>query len=273
MPTLYLKTGASYTADGDTIPLGGHIRIGILASGGGVALTYIRIDRISGDHTVNELDQGIYNEQSVMDQDFIFSKDTTSKETWVVFLMNADRQVITRSFVVYKGAGTAFGGILYYPSITLGFQSNSTFPHYLDAHLGQAFTESTVSGHESEIDMLGYYYVTSGNPSPTLTCPGYTAAVGYYPSLTSWPVKNSILYDYYTSDNQLISTSQFDAAANDSLLVYGFRPGSVSGNCKFCYDGRVIPFKTNDSKYGLIKVIRADQSENGSIEIAIKIQE
>ena len=64
----------------------------------------------------------------------------------------------------------------------------------------------------------------------------------------------------------------FDEADNDSLLVNAYRPGSVSGLSKYAYTGKVVPFRTADGKYGLIRVIRADEVATGEMEIAIKIQ-
>ena len=87
-----------------------------------------------------------------------------------------------------------------------------------------------------------------------------------------WTVRNSTTYDYKTSDNDLVSVEQFDSAENDSLLVAGYKPQNVSGLCKYCYTGKVIPFKTAGGKYGLIKVIKADEQEGGSMQIAVKIQ-
>jgi len=95
----------------------------------------------------------------------------------------------------------------------------------------------------------------------------------WYPVFADWSVKNSTNYDYKTSDNDLISVEQFDAAENDSLLVSGYLPQNVSGLCKYCYTGKVIPFKTSGGKYGMVKVIRADEQEGGSMEIAVKIQQ
>lgn len=270
--TLFLKTGVAYTSNGDYIPTGGKIRIGILASGGGAALTYIRIDRITSEDTTIQLDRGIYADSSGFEADFIFSKDTAQYEHWRVLMMNADRDTAMLSFTVFRGQGSSLGEITYFPSVVIGFQENIQFGNFLDADAGQVYSHSSVSGKESDIDILGYYYVTSGLPSPSLSCPGYTAASGHYPELNSWPVKNTSLYDYKSTDNNLISIEQFEAAENDSLLVTAYKPDKVSGNCKYCYTGKVIPFKTAIGKYGLIKVIRADQTENGSMELAIKIQ-
>jgi len=270
--SLMLKTGVVFTQSGAFIPPGGTIKIGVLASGAGVPLTYIRIERITTYDTLTQHDEGIYAGSGGYDADFTFSKDTASVELWRVLVMNADRDTAVKTITVFKAEGTAYGPIDYFETIKLSFQGNHSYGHFLDVNTGNVFDETSVAGHTEEIDILGYYYVTSGLPSPTFTCPGYTAAVAYYPQMATWPVKNNTLYDYKTSDNNLISISQFDAATNDSLLVTAYKPDKVSGNCKYGYTGKVIPFKTQAGKYGMIKVIVADETETGTMEIAVKIQ-
>lgn len=269
---LLLKTGSNYTADGSHIPQGGIIRIGVLASGAGSPLTYIRIDRISGADTTIQYDRGIYYKNEGLDKDFTFSKSPADEEIWEVTVMNADRVTAQQSIKIFKAEGTAYGPINFFPSVTIGLQGNTVDNQYLDLDKGLSYNQTTVSGHESEIDFLGYFYITSGLPSPTFTCPGYTAAVAYYPLLLNWAVKNTTLYDYYSVDNNLVAPELFDAAANDSLLVSAYQSAKVSSNCKYCYTGKVVPFKTQAGKYGLIKVIRADEFAEGTIEMAIKIQ-
>jgi len=78
--SLILKTGTLYTQNGAYIPVGGQIHIGVLASGAGVPLTYIRIDRITGNDTLTQLDRGIYKESEGLDADYTFSKDTSATE-------------------------------------------------------------------------------------------------------------------------------------------------------------------------------------------------
>jgi len=271
--SLILKTGQTYTPDNAAIPVGGTIRIGVLASGAGAPLTYIRIDRITGNDTVTQLDRGLYANSEGLDADYTFAKDTSAVEIWNVMVMNADRITAISSLRISKGSGSAYGPISYFPSVVFGFQDNHSLGHFVDVDQGLVYDESTVAGKEGTIDILGYYYVTSGLPSPSLTCPGYTAAVGYYPQLAGWSTKNNTLYDYLSTDNNLIGTESFDAAMNDSLLITAYKPEKVSGNCKYCYTGKIVPFKTMDGKYGLIKVIRADEAGNGTIEIAVKIQQ
>jgi len=271
--TLFIKTGASYTPDGAHISLGGSIKIGIQASGAGAKLTYYHIEKIVGTDTINLLDKGIFIGNEGLDVDFNSPKDTSAVETWRIVVMNSDRYVVSKSLKFYKGSGTAYNPIYSYDSIKLSFQNSDIYGHYLDVHTGNVYTNANVAGHESEVDLLVYYYVTSGLPSPTFICPGYVSVVGYYPNLDTWPVRNNILYDYYSSDNNLVSIHQFDAAKNDSLLVSAYKPDHTSGNSKYGYTGKVVPFKTQEGKYGLIKVIHADQIDNGMMEIAVKIQQ
>jgi len=271
--SLILKTGVNYTVDQAVIPVGGTIRIGVLASGSGSPLTYIRIERITGVDTLTQLDRGIYYGSEGLDADYTFAKDTAAMEIWRIMVMNADRDTAVKSITVLRGEGFDYGDINYFQSVTLSYQNNTTAGHYLDADKGLVYNEGNITGNENEIDILAYYYITSGLSSPTLTCPGYTSATGYYPELAGWSSKNNTLYDYNSSDNDLVSPVDFDAATNDSLLITAYRPDKVSGNCKYCYTGKVIPFKTQAGKYGLLKVISADETDSGTITFAIKIQQ
>jgi hypothetical protein len=273
LPFMLIKQGADYTADGSRIPVGGQMKFGISVVGGGAAITYLRIKRITENAVITELDKGIYVAEGGIDSTFIFVKSGAQQETWNFFMMNGNRDTASANMTVFLGDGSAYGPIYYYPTITLSYPESDQFPHFLDLNTGTAYSQGTVTGHEQEIDLVAFFYLTSGKNSPTLTCPGYTSAQTYYPVFANWTVKNTTSYDYKSTDNNLFSVEQFDAAQNDSLLVAGYKPQYVSGIDKFCYTGKVIPFKTSGGKYGMVKVIRADEMEGGTMEIAVKIQQ
>lgn len=272
-PFILIKSGNDFTQDGASVPVGGQMKFGISAVGGGAAITNFRVKRIVEEETLVELDKGIYIATGGIDTTLVFVRGQAQQETWNFFIMNANRDTASVSLTILKGDGSAYGPIMFYPSITLAYPANTQYEHFLDLDSGMAYPQGDVSGHEQDIDLAAFFYFTSGKSSPTLTCPGYPSAMTYYPMFADWPVKNSTSYDYKTSDNDLVSTEQFDAAMNDSLLVAGYLPQNVSGLCKFCYTGKVIPFKTAGGKYGMVKVIWADEQEGGSMEIAVKIQQ
>ena len=273
VPFLVFKQGPEYTADGDRIPVGGQLRFGISAVGGGAPITDLRIKRIAAGQEIVELDRGMFVESGGIDTTFYFMRGAAEEEIWNFFIMNGNRDTATLSLTVLKGEGSGYGPIHHYPSVTIGMQANSQYDHYLDLDGGTTYSSGNVTGNEQLIDLVAYFYYSSGNPSPTFTCPGYTSSVSYYPEFSGWLVRNSTLYDYNSVDNDLVTVEQFDEAENDSLLVAAYHPQSVSGNCKFCYTGKVVPFKTAQGKYGMIKVLRADETESGSLEVAVKIQQ
>lgn len=271
-PFILLKKGLSYTNNEAYIPVGGQLKFGISAVGDGFEITNLTVKRKTEAGSVTELDKGMFIKTGGLDTTVTFYKGAAEQETWIFSIMNSNRDTASVSMIVFKGAGSAYGDIDFFPSITIGYQNNLTLPNFIDVNSGLAYNNSNVAGNESLIDLVSYYYLSSGASSPTISCPSYNTAKSYYPIMNDWIVQNYTVYDYYTTDNNLISIAQFDASQNDSLLVTGYQPESVSGTCKFCFTGKVIPFKTGLGKYGLIKVIHADKFDTGYIEIAIKIQ-
>ena len=271
-PLVLLKGGGTYTADGSAVAPGGTLRFGLSVSGGGGAITNLVVRRISDGVAVTEADRGMYISYGGLDTTLTYTRGYGQAEKWVFSVMNSHRDTASASLTVLRGAGSAWGEINYHPSIRIGLQENSSLPHFVDLHSGTAWDAAGVAGHEAEVDMAAFWYLTSGTSSPTLTCPAYSSALTYYPLFGSWSVKNQTMYDYYTSDNDLVTPAQFELADNDSLLVNAYRPGSVSGQSKFAYTGKVVPFRTADGRYGLLRVIRADETPSGEMEIAVKIQ-
>lgn len=271
-PLIIVRDGAGLTSDGDAVAPGGALRFGLSVSGGGGAITNLVVRRVSDGKSVTELDLGMYVSYGGLDTTLTFVRGSGLLERWVFFVMNSYRDTTSLALTVTRGEGSAWGEILYHPSIRIGMQENSSLPHYVDLHGGVAWDAAGVAGHEQEIDMAAFWYLTSGSSSPTLTCPAYSSALSWYPVFGTWSVRNQTMYDYYSSDNDLITTQQFDTAENDSLLVNAYRPQSVSGQSKFAFTGKVVPFKTADGRYGVIKVIHADESAAGEMEIAVKIQ-
>lgn len=275
-PIIILKNG-DYTMNDQLVPVGGKLKFGITATDGGAILTNLRIERIVGSTVITELDRGLYIKNGGLDYDYPAVKSSAAQEVWRFFVMNSNRDSAMVSLTVNLGAGSAYGEINYYPSIMIGMQKNTDLPNYFDLHTGNLFTKTNIAGHEGEIDLVGFVYETSGIMSPTLCCPGYTGSSSVtgddrYPEIASWSTTNLTSYDYYASDNNLVSAEKFELAQNDSLLVTSYNPQSVSGLCKYCNAGKIIPFKTVDGKYGLVRVLHADLTETGYMELEIKIQ-
>lgn len=271
-PTITFNAG-EFTTDGQVVPVGGGLSFSITANGGGAPLTNLLVKRIADGVTITELDFGMY----VNDKDFnrIVNavKSPAEVEVWRFMVMNAnkDSAIVTRT--VLLGEGSAYGPIKHFPSIKIGMQNNGEYPHFLDLHTGELYTSTTVVGNEAKIDLLGFVYLTGGIMSPTLSCPQYSSVPGHYPTVSGWTTRNSTLYDYNSVDNDLVNPQEFESAANDSLLVASYRPQNVSGLCKYCFTNKIVPFKTHDGKFGLIRILYADVVPEGYMELEVKVQE
>jgi len=272
LPLINFKSGA-YTKDEDEVPVGGKLLFGIAASGGGAPITNLRVQRIADDKVITEIDRGLFITEGGLNEDLSAVKSSAEVELWRFFVMNANRDSAVISLTVFLGEGSAYGPIKHFTSLKMGMQNNSELPHFLDTNTGELYTNQSVAGHEALIDVLGFVYLTGGKMSPTLSCPQYTSVPGHYPIVGDWTVRNSTLYDYSAVDNDLVNPSDFDNATNDSLLVASYNPQSASGNCKYCYTGKIVPFRTEAGKYGLIRVIHADEVPEGYMELEIKVQE
>jgi len=275
-PIILLKSGG-YTTNEALVPVGGRLTFGITATDGGAILTNLRIQRIADGKTITELDKGIYIKHGGLNFDYSSFKSSAVSEVWKFFVMNSNRDSAITTLTVNLGSGSAYGEIHHYPSIIIGLQNSSSLPNYLDLHTGNLYTKTNITGHEADVDLVGFFYITSGKNSPTLCCPGYTGsssvtAADRYPEIEPWTTKHLTLYDYFSSDNNLVNLSDFNNAEDDSLLVTSYKPEKVSGLCKYCNTGRIIPFKTEDGKYGLVRVLHADTTSTGHMELEIKVQ-
>lgn len=268
-PFIVIKTAGGLITDGTYVSPGGKMVFGIIATGGGGAITDLVVKRSADGVVVTEVDKGMYITTGGLDTTLTFTRGYAATEKWTFFIMNSYRDTASVSLTVLKGSGSAYGEIYYYPSVTLGYQSNTSLPQFLDVNTGIAYNSATVAGNEALVDLVMLWHI---NGYPTLSCPGYGQAQSYYPVFTGWTTKNMTTYDYNTSDNGLISVALFDAAQNDSLLTQGYKPQQVSGFSKYAYTGKVVPFKTSEGKYGLVKIISAGENNNGSAEVAVKIQ-
>lgn len=271
-PFIIVRQGVGLTASGDAVPVGGKLAFGISGSGSGIAVTNITVVRYDNSGKRVMTDAGVYIPLGGIDTTLNFVKGNGGTETWRFFIMNSLRDTASASIIVHQGEGSAYGEINHYEGLLIGYQNNTTYNNFVSLHAGTSWDDATVGGNEPLVDMAVIWYITSGKSSPTLSAPSYSSITGYYPSISGWPSRNATIFDYKTSDNNLITPAQFDAATNDSLLQAGFNDGFTSGWCKYALTGKVIPFKTSGGKYGLINIVRADESETGFMEIDIKVQ-
>jgi hypothetical protein len=274
-PTISFKSGA-YTPDGAVVMVGHKLFFGIHAEGVSEAITNFTVKKYLDDGTViTMMDTALFSE--TLDLDKTFYQNVEDKATWKFAVMDRNHMSAEISMVIYKDPNSTYGGIYYYPSVTLGFQNNTDHGHFLDPSTGLVYFEDSATANQSRINILCYYDLNSTPATPVLSSAGEmdnasTDAQTHYPCIVNWTTRNYTKWDI-SVDNTPIPDSAFYACQNDSLLIVAYH--DVWGKKKFKYAtaGKIIPFMTSAGKFGVIRVTSADEADTGKMEIALKIQQ
>lgn len=278
-PVIDFKTGSLYTVNGDTTAVGHSLYFGITARGNGSDLTNFTIKKyLANGQVVTMMDTAIYT--GYLDVDKVFFQNVEEVATWKFTVMDRNRLSSEISLTVFKDPNSTYGGIYYFPSLTLGFQNNTVYGHYLNPFTGTTYKSDSADAHFDDIDVLCYFKNDDVPPSAVLSSPGEmdnfsTDAQTLYPQIVNWTTRHYTLWDISLDNGNStpLTATDFDAAQNDSLLIVSFH--EIWGKKKFKYAtaGKIIPFKTASGKLGLIKIISADENDSGKIEFALKIQQ
>ena len=279
-PTISFKSGDSYTKNGAIVQVGRKLYFGIQASSTKENITNFTIKKVLNNGSViTVLDSGL--NASSLDVNKLLYQNVEDTVTWTFTVMDRARLSAHITMVIYKDPNSLFGGIFYYSSIKMGYQDNTNFGHFLDPSTGKVYFSDTATLNQSGIDILCYHYITSGSPSPILSSPGEMDnssidAQTYYPDIVNWTARQYTKWDISIDNGSYtpLTTTDFDNAQNDSLLIVAYHDVWGKKKFKFATAGKIIPFLTAKGKKGLIKIITADNTDGtGMMEFALKIQQ
>ncbi len=271
-PAIGLLTGSGYTPAGSIIAVGGKLRFGITAAANGANITNFVVKKIMPDGSVKVmLDSGLNSTGFTVSETFYQGVEAEAR--WTFQVMDKNRQFATTAITLFKDPASAWGGILEYPSIVMGFQNSTTHGQFLIPSTGKVYFADSASINQSLIDIITYYYV-DGTPSPTFSSAGETGGgiVDYYPAISQWAIKNYTKWDI-SVDTDPVPVSAFDACHNDSLLIVRYNDVWGKRKFKWANPGVVIPFLTASGKKGMIRVISVENDPAGMINFAMKIQQ
>ncbi len=271
-PSIKLLTGADYTATGAIVAVGGKLRFGISASSTDANITNFVVKKIMPDGSVKVvLDSGLNSTGFSVNETFYQSIEDEAR--WTFQVMDKNRLFSTTAITLYKDPASAWGGIIEYPSIVMGFQNSTTYGQFLIPSAGKVYFADSATINQSLVDIITYYYVDV-TPSPTFSSAGETGGgiVDYYPAIGQWTTHNYTKYDI-SVDTDPVPVSAFEACHNDSLLIVRYNDVWGKRKFKWANPGIVIPFLTSSGKKGLIHVISVENDPAGNITFAMKIQQ
>jgi hypothetical protein len=249
-----------------SLKAGTPFRFGLYAAMGDNHITNLFIARYFDGGMEVLADSGIHNETFTYYH--TLNKGVHAREHWIFRVKDREGNWAVISFDLSNLPGSNYDSVRSYPSITLGAQQCSTNGSFLDVKNMVVYFQDVAFTLQDSIEML-YYYDPAGDantissPNANIDASIYTGTTG----LSNWTIRRETRF-FETS----ITTNQFDAAVNDSLLIVSYDQLNAKRKAKNLQNGEVYSFKTSRGKFGLFKVINVTGAETGTVECAIKIQ-
>jgi len=262
-PTIEFKTGPGYTFEETMLAVGDSVTVGIIAN------TNSTVNITNFNITVN--DQLVYDEgYNVvgLEIDFTIGKGISDEESWVFTVKDKDGNTASVSLLLTKDPDSGFKPILSYNSISLGAQENTSVGGFMSFSENTVYNLQSAYNNQSSIDMVYYYFEDDKN---VITSPGANIDEEVFDSSIAplaWSVKRTTRY-LKTS----LSLNDYETATDDSLLIASYDESSAKRKAKDLSKDDIYSFKTEDGKLGLFLVRSVTGKEDGTIEIAVKIQE
>jgi hypothetical protein len=278
MPEISLVFEDGLTNDGDIALVGAPLKFKIVVNGPEANITNFTVKKEFNGTLKTVMDSGLNSAGFTLNKTFYQSVE--DETIWVFAVQDRNKNTAQVSLKINKDPNSEFGGIIEYPEIILGYQDNSEMPHFFLPSTGDSYGQDSASLFQVLVDVLVYFNYREDNgvllPSPTFSSPAEEeSATGdlydlYYTYISGWTTRNYTMWDI-RADNG-VSADDFENAHNDSLLIVSFDDVWGKKKYKWANEGVIIPFITADGKKGIVKVLNSENSENGTISFAMKIQ-
>ncbi len=265
-PSINFIIGNDFVSSDTLLGLGESFRVGIYASNPDVNLTNFII-KVESNILETFLDSGMNT--PILYFEKYLTKGIKVSEKWIFIIRDKDGSSAELSFVVLMDTSSTYGSIDYFQSVELGAQSNNTTSFFSFSE-GLTFTMAEAFNNQDKIDMC-YYYDFIDTDENTIASPGANIDESVYMGefgLSNWSTRRTSRFKIAD-----ITEGDFNNAINDSLLLAAYGQGEGNRKAKNLQQGSIFAFKNEDGKIGLFKVNSISGTDDGVINISIKVQE
>lgn len=262
-PTIQLIQENGYISSDTSISPGQMMHFAIEANKGDFDITQFLI-QVKGDTIQTWFDTGLYTPQ--LKWYGSFTKSFNDDEEWEFIVRDRFSHSISTTILITNDSLQSHGEIETYSQIELGAQNNMLLGGFFSLFNQLTYEPEEAKANQEIIDMVFYF----GEDEHTMASPGANIEDGIFEENLSpidWDIRNTTRYL-----KTELSNAEFDAIVNDSVLLVSYIEGEGKRKAKNLADGGVFSFKTQDSKFGLFKVNEVIDTEEGNINIDIKIQ-
>lgn len=264
-PIIEFVTESGFVSQDTMLKLGDNFKIGIDASNPDVNLTNFII-RVEANGLETFLDSGMNT--PVLHYEKMMVKGISDTEKWTFIIRDRDGKSDEISMSITKDTASVYGPIDYYPNIDLVAQ-NAVGSSFYSLSENSTFNLSGAFLNQDKIDMV-YYYDFIDTDENTIGSSGANIDESVFPGsegFANWTTFRTTRYKVVE-----LTEGQFLAAQNDSLLVALHGTADGKRKAKNLVEGKSFAFKNEEGRIGLFRVNSISGTDEGSVNISIKVQ-
>ena len=262
-PVLSFAIVPGYLANDTTLEIGDTVKVMLDITWNGkhrVKQVEMMVnDQLAGDYQI-DMDTGQFSITIV--------KGLPDSEIWDFKITDEGGNSNTASLTLTKDPNSAYSAIKYYDSILLGAQSNLNRPGFMSLINATYYNLDGAYQNSSLIDLLFYYNDTD---KATIASPGSEIGDDVFsgPQAPSqWQIRNTTVFQKVD-----VSTEEFFMMFHDGFIIDNFDESLTATKAAGLIVGDVYLFKLQSGEMGIFYVNSINDSADGDISLAIKIQE
>ena len=194
-----------------------------------------------------------------------FTKSPVDIEYWTFVIRDKDRLSDSVSVVITRDTTADFGPVRFIESVEMCAQNLGAPGSFFSIELG-VYDLNVALENQEETELLYYYY---GEDENVIASPGANVESGVFEGdLQDWTTR--LTTRFYEIN---LTAEDFYAIENDSILVATYPEGEGKRKAKNLIPGKTFSFKTQDSKFGIFRVIEVVGQDAGTITFDIQVQD
>jgi len=266
-PTIQFIINSNYISSDTTISVGDSMKVGIIAEYNGTDYLTNLIANVNGESYINIG----YNHKTI-EEELTLVKGLADSEEWEFIIRDKSGHSASIGFTITKNPIVEYSEIDKFQNLKLGAQNNIEFGSFLALSNGLIYNLEGAYNNSGLIDITYYYDNFDAMDGYVLASPGANIGETAFPgefAIANW---NTINTTRYSAAKLSITPEEFDAAANDSILIansFAFESGKRKAKSLAADD--IYSF-VRGNRTGMFKVLSTSGTDNGYIIIDVIIQ-
>jgi hypothetical protein len=264
-PHLKLVAGSGYTTGDSLIVPGTVMRFKLELQAGSEPLTNFYISVIDSDgFPTRYFDTAMYLDQLIWTGSFYKGPD--SPENWEFVVRDRRGGEARTSIEILADTGSSYKPVTSIQNLLLGAQNNAQFGSFFAFLPQEVYTTVEAKQNQEIIDVVYYFGVdahTIASPGANIEDDVFTASL----NPKYWDIRNTTRY-IKTS----LTVQEFENIQNDSIFIAAYVEAEGKRKAKNLQAGDVFVFRNENQMLGMFLVNAIDGSEEGNVELDIKIQ-